>query len=50
MYARKKGVFWLDLDEAVEKIPKHEKNILRANMDGHVGEWNNFDEECMGTQ
>ena len=32
--------FWLDLDEAVEKIPKHERIILGANMNGHVGEGN----------
>ena len=32
--------FRLDLDEAVEKIPKHEKITLGANMNGYVGEGN----------
>ena len=43
-----KEAFWLDLDEAVEKIPMHERIILGADMNGHVGEGNNGDEECMG--
>ena len=40
-------VFWLDLNEAVAKIPKHERIILVADMNGHVREGNNGDEECM---
>ena len=43
-----KGAFWLDLDEAVEKIPKHERIILGVNMKGHVRKGSNGDEECMG--
>ena len=39
--------FWLDLDETLEKIPKDEKNVMGADLNGHVGEGNNGDEECM---
>ena len=46
---KEKEAFWLDLDEAaVEEIPKHERIILGADMNGHVGERNNGDEECIG--
>ena len=40
-----KEAFWPDLEEAVEKIPKHERIILRADMNGHIGEGNIGDEE-----
>ena len=43
-----KEAFWLDLDETVEKIPKNERIVLRADLNGHVREGNNGDEECMG--
>ena len=43
-----KEAFWLDLDETVEKIPKNERIMVRADLNGHVGEGNNGDEECMG--
>ena len=43
-----KEVFWLDLDEAEEKIPKHEKIILGADMNERIREGNNSDEKCMG--
>ena len=43
-----KEAFWLDLDETVEKIPKNEKIVVGADLNGHVGEGNNGDEECMG--
>ena len=43
-----KESFWLNLDEAVEKIPKHERIILRADMNGLVGEGNNGDKERTG--
>ena len=43
-----KKALWLGLNEAVEKIPKHERIILEADMNQHVGEGNNDDEECMG--
>ena len=43
-----KEAFWLDLDEIVEKIPKNERIVVGADLNGHVGEGNNGDEECMG--
>ena len=43
-----KEAFWLDLDETVEKIPKNEKIVVGANLNEHVREGNNGDEECMG--
>ena len=42
-----KEAFWLDLDETVEKIPKNERIVVGADLNGHVGEGNNGDEECM---
>ena len=43
-----KEAFWLDLDETVEKIPKNERIVVGADLNGHVGEGNNGDEECIG--
>ena len=43
-----KETFWLDLDETVEKIPRNERIVLGADLNGHVGERNNGNEECMG--
>ena len=43
-----KETFWLDLDETVEKIPRKERIVVGADLNGHVGEGNNGDEECMG--
>ena len=43
-----KETFWLDLDETVEKIPRNERIVVRIDLNGHVGEGNNGDEECMG--
>ena len=43
-----KEAFWLDLDETVEKIPKNERIVVGADLNGHVGEWNSSDEQCMG--
>ena len=43
-----KETFWLDLDETVEKIPKNERIVMGADLNGHVEEGNNGDEECMG--
>ena len=40
--------FWLDLDETVEKIPKNERIVVGADLNGHVEDGNNGDEECMG--
>ena len=38
-----KEAFWLDLDEAVEMIPKNERIVVGADLNGHVGEGNNDD-------
>ena len=43
-----KEAFWLDLDETVEKIPKNERIVVGADLNGQVEEGNNGDEECMG--
>ena len=44
----KKEAFWLDLDsDTVEKILKHERMVVGADLNWHVGEGNNGDEECM---
>ena len=43
-----KETLWLDLDKTVEKIPRNEKIVVGADLNGHVGEGNNGDEECMG--
>ena len=43
-----KEAFWLNLNERVEKIPKNERIVVGADLNGHVGEVNNGDEECMG--
>ena len=42
-----KEAFWLDLDETVEKTPKDERIVVGADLDGHVGEGNNGDENVM---
>ena len=46
--SEEKETFWLGLDETVEKIPKNEKIVVGADLNGHVEEGNNGDEECMG--
>ena len=43
-----KETFWLDLDETVEKILRNERIVVGADLNGHVEEGNNGDEECMG--
>ena len=43
-----KEIFWLDLDETVEKIPRNERIVVGADLNGHVEEGNNGNEECMG--
>ena len=43
-----KEAFWLDLDETVEKIPKNERIVVGADLNGHVRKGNNGDDECMG--
>ena len=43
-----KEASWLDLDESVEKIPKNERIVVGAELNGHVGEGDNGNEECVG--
>ena len=43
-----KKAFWLNLDQTMEKIPKNERIVVGADLNGHVGKGNNGDEECMG--
>ena len=45
---KEKETFWLDLDETVGKIPRSERIVVGADLNGHVEERNNGDEECMG--
>ena len=35
-----KEAFWLDLDETVEKIPKNERIVVGADLNGNVGKGN----------
>ena len=42
-----KETFWLDLDETVKKIPRNERIVMGADLNGHVGEGNNGDEKCI---
>ena len=43
-----KKAFSLDLDETVEKIPKNERIVVGADLNGHVVEGNKGDEKCLG--
>ena len=43
-----KNDFWQDLDGLIESVSKHERIILGADLNGHVGEGNIGDEEIMG--
>ena len=45
---KEKKTFWLDLDETMGKIPRNERIVVGAELNGHVGEGNNGDEGCMG--
>ena len=42
-----KEIFWLDLDETVEKIPRNEKIVVGADLNGHVEKGNSGDKECL---
>ena len=42
-----KKAFWLDLDKT-EKISQNERIVEGANLNGHIGEGNIDDKECMG--
>ena len=43
-----KNEFWEDLDGLIESVPKQERIVLGADLNGHVGEGNIGDEEIMG--
>ena len=43
-----KDNFWLELDEVIQSIPRSERVIIGADLNGHVGEGNRGDEEVMG--
>ena len=43
-----KDKFWTDLDDVVESIPKEERVVIGADLNGHVGEGNRGDENVMG--
>lgn len=43
-----KEEFWRELDEVVESVPKEERVVMGADLNGHVGEGNRGDEEVMG--
>jgi exonuclease III len=40
--------FWLELDEVVQSIPRSERVVIGADLNGHVGEGNRGEEEVMG--
>jgi exonuclease III len=46
--AEEKEDFWQELEETLEKTPREERVVLGADLNGHVGEGNNGDEEVMG--
>ena len=43
-----KNDFWEDLDGLIESVPKEERIVLGADINGHVGEGNIGYEEIMG--
>ena len=43
-----KETFWLDPDETVKKIPRNERIVVEADLNGRVREGNYGDKECMG--
>ena len=40
--------FWQDMDELLDGVPRVDKVVLGADLNGHVGEGNRGDEEMMG--
>ncbi|KAI5090185.1 hypothetical protein C0J45_20320 [Silurus meridionalis] len=42
-----KEKFWSELDEVVEGVPRNERLVIGADLNGHVGEGNRGDEEVM---
>ena len=43
-----KDKFWTDLDEVVESIPKEERVVIGADLNGPVGEGTRGDDNVMG--
>ena len=43
-----KEKFWSELDRVVESIPREDRVVLGADIDGHVGEGSRGDEEMIG--
>ena len=43
-----KNDFWEDLDWLIESVPKKERIVLGADLNGHVGKGNIGDEGIMG--
>ncbi|KAI5107453.1 hypothetical protein C0J45_3091 [Silurus meridionalis] len=43
-----KDKFWSELDEVVEGVPRNERLVNGADLNGHVGEGNRGDGEVMG--
>ena len=44
----KKNDFWQDLDGLLKSVPKQERIVLGADLNGHVGKENIGDEEILG--
>ena len=44
-----KEAFWQELEETMEKVPREERVVIGADLNGHVGEGNHGDEDIMGT-
>ena len=43
-----KEEFWSELDEIMESVPREERVVIGADLNGHVGRGNRGDEEVMG--
>ena len=41
--------FWKNMDETVNDIPRNERIVVGADLNGHVGEGNAGDDEVMGS-
>ena len=43
-----KEEFWNELEDTIHSIPREERLVIGADLNGHVGEGNNGDEDVMG--